>query len=119
MGDKYRTQQNLEIVGTDVERGLIFVKGSVPGSKGGWLFVKDSIKIDRPADAPFPAGIRDPKHGEEHVVMSVEEGAVHPLPHDPSAEEVAAGVAAADEHGAGQSDAEINGTDTDTTGQEG
>jgi large subunit ribosomal protein L3 len=58
MGDKFRTQQNLEIVGTDVERGLIFVKGSVPGSKGGWLFVKDSIKIDRPAEAPFPAGLK-------------------------------------------------------------
>ena len=58
MGDKYRTQQNLEIVGTDVERGLIFVKGSVPGSKGGWLFVKDSIKVARHADAPFPAGLK-------------------------------------------------------------
>ena len=58
MGDKYRTQQNLEIVGTDVERGLIFVKGSVPGSKGGWLFVKDSVKVDRPADAPYPAGLK-------------------------------------------------------------
>ena len=58
MGDKNRTQQNLEIVGTDVERGLIFVKGSVPGSKGGWLFVKDSVKIDRPAEAPFPAGLK-------------------------------------------------------------
>jgi large subunit ribosomal protein L3 len=58
MGDKYRTQQNLEIVGTDVERGLIFVKGSVPGSKGGWLFVKDSVKVDRHADAPFPAGLK-------------------------------------------------------------
>jgi large subunit ribosomal protein L3 len=58
MGDKYRTQQNLEIVGTDVERGLIFVKGSVPGSKGGWLFVKDAVKVDRHADAPFPAGLK-------------------------------------------------------------
>ncbi|MBN8811952.1 50S ribosomal protein L3 [Sphingomonas sp. NPDC092331] len=58
MGDKFRTQQNLEIVGTDVERGLIFVKGSVPGSKGGWLFVKDAVKVARPDAAPFPAGIK-------------------------------------------------------------
>jgi large subunit ribosomal protein L3 len=58
MGDKYRTQQNLEVVGTDVERGLIFVKGSVPGSKGGWLFVKDAVKVDRHADAPYPAGLK-------------------------------------------------------------
>ncbi|RXD05487.1 50S ribosomal protein L3 [Sphingomonas sp. UV9] len=58
MGDKYRTQQNLEIVSTDVERGLLFVKGSVPGSKGGWLFIKDSVKVARHADAPFPAGLK-------------------------------------------------------------
>jgi len=58
MGDRQRTQQNLEIVLTDVERGLIFVKGSVPGSKGTWLMVSDAVKIDRPADAPYPASIK-------------------------------------------------------------
>jgi len=58
MGDRNRTQQNLEIVGTDVERGLIFVKGSVPGSKGGWLFVKDAVKLKPHADAPRPAGLK-------------------------------------------------------------
>ncbi|MBB4616167.1 50S ribosomal protein L3 [Sphingomonas abaci] len=58
MGDRNRTQQNLEIVGTDVERGLIFVKGSVPGSKGGWLFVKDAVKVKAHADAPYPAGLK-------------------------------------------------------------
>jgi large subunit ribosomal protein L3 len=58
MGDKNRTQQNLEIVGTDVERGLIFVRGSVPGSKGGWLFVKDAVKVPAHKDAPKPAGLK-------------------------------------------------------------
>jgi len=58
MGDKNRTQQNLEIVGTDVERGLIFVRGSVPGSKGGWLFVKDAVKVPAHKDAPRPAGLK-------------------------------------------------------------
>ena len=58
MGDKQRTQQNLEIVSTDVERGLLFVKGSVPGHKGTWLTVKDAVKIARPADVPYPASIR-------------------------------------------------------------
>jgi len=58
MGDAQRTQQNLEIVSTDVERGLIFVKGSVPGSKGGWLLVKDAVKIARPEAAPYPAGLK-------------------------------------------------------------
>ena len=58
MGDKQRTQQNLEIVSTDVERGLIFVKGSVPGSKGGWLLIKDAVKVSRHADAPYPASLK-------------------------------------------------------------
>jgi large subunit ribosomal protein L3 len=58
MGARKRTQQNLEVVRTDVERGLIFVKGSVPGHKGGWLLVKDSMKVERPADAPYPAGLK-------------------------------------------------------------
>jgi large subunit ribosomal protein L3 len=58
MGDKYRTQQNLEIVGTDVERGLIFVKGSVPGSKNAWLLVRDAVKVSRHAEAPYPAGLK-------------------------------------------------------------
>src|SRR3954470_19828514 len=58
MGAKNRTQQNLEIVRTDLERGLLFVKGSVPGHKGGWLLVKDSVKVPRPEAAPYPAGIR-------------------------------------------------------------
>ena len=58
MGDRQRTQQNLEIVLTDVERGLLFVKGSVPGSKGAWLMVKDSVKVARHADAPYPASVK-------------------------------------------------------------
>ncbi|MDB5694889.1 MAG: ribosomal protein [Sphingomonas bacterium] len=58
MGDKNRTQQNLEIVSTDAERGLIFVKGSVPGSKGGWLLVKDAVKVPAYAGIPMPAGLK-------------------------------------------------------------
>ena len=121
MGDKFRTQQNLEIVSTDAARGLIFVKGSVPGSKGGWLFVKDAVKVAAHADAPYPAAIRAPEHNEEIHVAEVEEGAIHEIPALPSDAEVAAGVAAADEAGAGHTDAEIEpdaGT-TDDTGKEG
>ena len=58
MGDRQRTQQNLEVVRVDDERGLIFVKGSVPGSKNSWLTVKDSVKVARHAEAPYPAGLK-------------------------------------------------------------
>ncbi len=58
MGDRQRTQQNLEVVSTDVERGLIFLKGSVPGHKGGWLLIKDAVKVARHADAPFPGSFK-------------------------------------------------------------
>jgi len=58
MGDRQRTQQNLEIVQTDAERGLLFIKGSVPGSKGAWLLVRDAVKVPRPEGAPYPAGVK-------------------------------------------------------------
>jgi large subunit ribosomal protein L3 len=58
MGDRERTQQNLEVVLTDEARGLLFIKGSVPGAKGGWLTVTDAVKVDRPAGVPYPAAIK-------------------------------------------------------------
>ncbi len=58
MGARTRTQQNLEIVRTDAERGLLFVKGSVPGSKGAWLMVSDAVKLDRHGDAPYPVAAK-------------------------------------------------------------
>src|SRR5919107_3431430 len=58
MGARNRTQQNLEIVRTDVERGLIFVRGSVPGHKGSWLLIKDAVKTARPENLPYPAGLK-------------------------------------------------------------
>jgi large subunit ribosomal protein L3 len=82
MGDRERTQQNLEVVLTDVERGLIFIKGSVPGSKGGWLTIKDSVKIDRPADAPYPAALKSAAIPADAVVEA------------PVAEDIVDGVAA-------------------------
>jgi large subunit ribosomal protein L3 len=58
MGDRERTQQNLEVVRVDDERGLIFVKGSVPGAKNAWLTVCDAVKVSRHAEAPYPAGLK-------------------------------------------------------------
>lgn len=44
MGAKLRTQQNLQVVQVETEEGLILVKGSVPGAKGGVVLVKDAVK---------------------------------------------------------------------------
>ncbi len=66
MGARNRTQQNLEIVRTDAERGLLFVKGSVPGSKGGWLLVRDAVKVAAHADAPYPVAPKVAKADVEH-----------------------------------------------------
>lgn len=61
MGDRQRTQQNLEVVRTDAERGLIFVKGSVPGAKNGWLLMRDAVKLSQPSELPFPGAVIDTK----------------------------------------------------------
>ena len=58
MGTAQVTSQNLEVVDTDEENGLIMVKGAVPGSKGGWVKVQDAIKKTLPENVPFPAGLR-------------------------------------------------------------
>ncbi|MGF1543435.1 MAG: 50S ribosomal protein L3 [Parvularculaceae bacterium] len=55
MGARRRTTQNLEIVSVDEDRGLILVRGAVPGPKGGWVTIKDAVKRPMPDDAPTPA----------------------------------------------------------------
>ncbi|WP_298679361.1 50S ribosomal protein L3 [uncultured Lentibacter sp.] len=58
MGAVRVTTQNLEVVKTDAGRGLIMVKGAVPGSKGGWVTIKDSVKKKLPENVPFPAALK-------------------------------------------------------------
>jgi large subunit ribosomal protein L3 len=50
--------QNLQVVRTDAERGLIIVKGAVPGAKGGWVTVRDAVKRPAPEGVPMPAAVR-------------------------------------------------------------
>jgi len=54
MGVETVTTQNLRVVGTDPERGLILLEGSVPGHAGGWISVRDAVKKPLPKDAPAP-----------------------------------------------------------------
>ena len=80
MGDRQRTQQNLEIVRTDDERGLIFVKGSVPGAKNSWLLVRDAVKVALPEGIPFPGAILEDKatlHAEDAPAGMVDHAAEH------------------------------------------
>jgi large subunit ribosomal protein L3 len=58
MGAARVTTQNLQVVRTDADRGLIMVKGAVPGSKGGWVTVKDAVKKPFPAEAALPAALK-------------------------------------------------------------
>ena len=103
MGARNRTQQNLEVVRTDVARGLIFIKGSVPGHKGSWLTVQDAIKLPRNENVPYPAGLLSKDQPVDEAAIPeaglVDEAAVHEIPALPSDAEVAA-IAAEQEAGA-------------------
>ncbi|MEO6092577.1 MAG: 50S ribosomal protein L3 [Novosphingobium sp.] len=109
MGDRQRSQQNLEVVRTDVPRGLIFVKGSVPGAKNGWLLVRDSVKVAAPEGLPFPGAFGErksshPNHDEAPAGM-VEAAAEHEVDTGPTAEEAA--VLLAEQSAGAPTDAEI------------
>ena len=58
LGQDNRTTQNITVWRVDVERGLILVKGAVPGAEGSYVQVRDAIKKALPKDAPKPGGIR-------------------------------------------------------------
>jgi large subunit ribosomal protein L3 len=58
MGAVRVTTQSLEIVIADAERGLLYIKGSVPGSDKGWVLVKDAVKKKPPDGLPYPAALR-------------------------------------------------------------
>ena len=58
MGAARVTTQNLEVVKTDADRGLVFIKGAVPGPKSGWVTVKDAVKKKAPEGLPFPAAVK-------------------------------------------------------------
>jgi large subunit ribosomal protein L3 len=64
MGDRRITTQNVKVVKTDVERGLILIQGSVPGAKGAWIMVKDAVKKPAPANVVLPGSFEAAAAGE-------------------------------------------------------
>jgi large subunit ribosomal protein L3 len=58
LGDERVTTVNLEVVQIDPDRGLVLVRGAVPGAKGGWVLVRDAVKKALPKDAPKPGAFR-------------------------------------------------------------
>jgi large subunit ribosomal protein L3 len=64
MGARQVTVQNLEVFGVDADRGLVLVRGGVPGAKGSYVRISDAVKAGRPGEAPYPAAIVGPSGGK-------------------------------------------------------
>ena len=88
MGAAKVTTQNLQVVRTDADRGIIMVKGAVPGSKGGWVTIKDAVKKPTPEGVIYPAGLKSMKEEAEKLAAEAAAAA--------AAEEEAAAKAAAE-----------------------
>ena len=88
MGAARVTTQNLQVVRTDADRGLIMIKGAVPGSKGGWVTVKDAVKKPTPENVILPAGLKSMAEEAERLAAEAAAAA--------AAEEEAAAKAAAE-----------------------
>ena len=67
MGAARVTTQNLQVVRTDADRGLIMVKGAVPGSKGGWVTIKDAVKKPVPEGVILPAALKSAAEAAERA----------------------------------------------------
>jgi large subunit ribosomal protein L3 len=59
LGNERVTVQSLEVVSADAERGVLMLKGAVPGAKGGYVLVRDAVKRKPPDGLPFPAALRE------------------------------------------------------------
>jgi large subunit ribosomal protein L3 len=72
MGDVNVTTQNLRVVKTDPERGLIMIRGAVPGAKGGWVLLRDAVKRSLPEAAPKPGAFRKGEQPQEAKKVKAE-----------------------------------------------
>jgi large subunit ribosomal protein L3 len=75
LGDVRVTVQNLQVVAADAERGLLMVRGAVPGAEGGFVMVKDAAKRKAPKGVPFPAALRQAASAGDAAPATPAEGA--------------------------------------------
>ncbi|MEQ8900356.1 MAG: 50S ribosomal protein L3 [Roseovarius sp.] len=105
MGAAKVTTQNLQVVRTDAERGLIMIKGAVPGSKGGWVTIKDAVKKPFPENAILPAAL---KSAAEEAAKAAEEAAAQAAAEEEAeAKRLAEEQAAAEEAALKEAEADI------------
>jgi len=105
MGAARVTTQNLQVVRTDADRGLIMVKGAVPGSKGGWVTIKDAVKKPFPENAIMPAALKSA--ADEARRLAEEAAAQAAAEEEAAAKAAAAEAAAAEEAALKEAEAEI------------
>ena len=105
MGAARVTTQNLQVVRTDADRGLIMVKGAVPGSKGGWVTIKDAVKKPVPENAIMPAALKSA--ADEAKRLAEEAAAQAAAEAEAAAQAAAAEAAAAEEAALKQAEADI------------
>jgi len=97
MGAARVTTQNLQVIKTDADRGLIMIKGAVPGAKGGWVTIKDAVKKPVPENVILPAAL---KSAAEEASRAAEEAAAQAAAEEEAAAKAAAEAQAAAEEAA-------------------
>jgi len=115
MGAARVTTQNLQVVRTDADRGLIMVKGAVPGSKGGWVTIKDAVKKPFPENAILPAALKSA--ADEARRLAEEAAAQAAVEEEAAAKAAAAEAAAAEEAALKEAEADIAADKADAADQ--
>ncbi|RYH04364.1 50S ribosomal protein L3 [Salipiger sp. IMCC34102] len=111
MGAARVTTQNLQVVRTDTDRGLIMVKGAVPGSKGGWVTIKDAVKKPTPEGVIYPAGLKSKAEEAQRLAdeAAAEAAAAEAAAAEAAAKEEQAALEAAEAELAQENNAEEGG----------
>ncbi len=123
MGDRRVTAQNLEVVLIDETRGLVLVKGAVPGAEGAIVLVRDAVKRTRPDEVPFPAALKEsaaaaPAEEEAAEESPVEETSVQETGETEAAEAAEAETATQAESSEAPVEASVDEVSEATDGEE-